>query len=303
MDVLSEILRTLHLKASVFLHACFRGDWAVDTSGERRATFHMVARGGCWLHMPDEAEPVALSGGDLIVFPHDAQHTISNSLQVPDEKFPLNQVPDQNQTGPGVTLICGYFDFDRHNWNPLIESLPEYMIVREEGSSSVPLSDTLGHFLVYEVEAAQMGSDLVIDKLSEILFIHVIRNHLAKNQDQGFIAALADTRLGKALSKMHENPAGNWTVEKLATIAGMSRSAFSAQFSQSVTISPMQYLTRWRMTLANERFRTTGDSVSQVAAQSGYESEAAFAKVFKRHFGYGPGEARRKKKIVDPTVI
>lgn len=295
MDVLSEILRTLHLRATVFLHACFRGDWAVDTSGERRATFHMVARGGCWLHMPDEVEPIALAGGDLIVFPHDAQHTISNNQQPPDARFPRNQVPDQSEGGPGVTLICGYFDFERQRWNPLIEAMPEFMIVREEGSTSVPLSDTLGHFLVYEVEAAQMGGDLVIDKLSEILFIHVIRNHLTKNQGQGFIAALADAKLGKALSKIHEDPAGNWTVDKLAKSAGMSRSAFSAHFSNLVATSPMQYLARWRMTLANERFMTTNDSVSQVANLSGYESEAAFAKAFKKHFGYGPGKARRRK--------
>ncbi|MFC1314481.1 MAG: AraC family transcriptional regulator [gamma proteobacterium symbiont of Ctena orbiculata] len=113
MDVLSEILQSLHLKASVFLHACFRGDWAVDTSGQRRATFHLVANGGCWLHMPDREEPIALAGDDLIVFPHDAQHTISNSQLPIAEDFPRNQLPDESSTGPGVTLICGYFDFDR----------------------------------------------------------------------------------------------------------------------------------------------------------------------------------------------
>ncbi len=296
MDLLSEILHTLHLKASVFLHACFRGEWAVDTSGEHRATFHMVARGGCWLHMPGASEPIPLAGGDLVVFPHDAAHRISNSQQPPDDSVPLNQLPDSNQTGPGVTLICGYFDFDRHSWNPLIEALPETILMRDEDSSSLPLSDTIGHILMYEVESAEMGGNLVIDKLSEILFIHIIRYHLSKSTQNGFISALADSKLGKALQKIHQQPGSAWTVDSLAKVAGMSRSAFSMRFRQKLCMAPMQYLTRWRMTLANDRFLYTAESVAQVAAQSGYESEAAFSKAFKKHFGYGPGAARRKKQ-------
>lgn len=295
MDVLTEILRTLRLRATVFLHACFRGDWAVDTSGERRATFHMVARGGCWLHMPDKREPIALAGGDLIVFPQDARHTITNSQQPIDDKFPRNQIANQDEDGPGVTLICGYFDFERHNWNPLIDAMPDVMIVRNQGSASVPLTDTLGNFLVYEVEAAQIGSELVIDKLSEVLFIHVIRNHLLGNREQGFITALADKKIGRVLSKIHEAPSDDWTVEQLAQVAGMSRSAFSERFSQLVKIPPLQYLRRWRMTQAYELFLTTDHSVARVAALSGYESEVAFAKAFKKQFGYGPGEARKRK--------
>ncbi|MCU7841555.1 MAG: AraC family transcriptional regulator [Candidatus Thiodiazotropha sp. (ex Troendleina suluensis)] len=298
MDVLSEILRMLRLRATVFLHACFYGDWAVDTSGERRATFHIVARGGCWLHVAGQPEPIALAGGDLIVFPRDAQHTITNSQQPLDDTFPRNQVSDRDDGGPGVTLVCGYFDFERHRWNPLIDALPDVMIVRDEGNARVPLTSTLGHFLICEVEAGEIGADLVVDKLSEILFTYVIRNHLQTNRDQGFIAALADIKIGKALSKIHEAPAENWTVERLAKVAGMSRSGFAERFSQLVKISPMQYLSRWRMTRANELFLTTNNSVAQVAGLSGYDSEVAFAKAFKKYIGYGPGEARKKKNLL-----
>jgi len=295
MDVLSDILRTLHLSAEVFLHACFRGDWAVDSSGERRATFHMVARGGCWLHLPGNSEPIALASGDLVVFPHDAQHTLSNSEQLPADDFPRNQLPDETTPGSAVNLICGYFEFERHSWNPLIAAMPEVMVIRNEASATVPLMDTLGRFLYYEVDTAQQGSALLIDKLSEILFIHVVRSYMNEEKDHGFITALADSQIGKALSKMHEAPAKLWSVETLANEAGMSRSAFAERFSRLVEMSPMQYLTHWRMTQANELFITTEQSVGQVAEQCGYQSEPAFAKAFKKQFGYGPGQARKGK--------
>ena len=137
---------------------------------------------------------------------------------------------------------------------------------------------------------------LLIDKLSEILFIHVIRSHVERCNDQGFIAALADIQIGKALSEIHGDPARQWSVERLAKTAGMSRSAFAERFSRLVEMTPMQYLTRWRMAQAKLRFQTTDHSVAQVAASCGYQSEAAFAKAFKKQFGYGPGHARKNKK-------
>ncbi|MEJ2694016.1 MAG: AraC family transcriptional regulator [Candidatus Thiodiazotropha sp.] len=295
MDLLSDILRTLRLRAAVFLHASFRGDWAVDTSGERRATFHWIARGGSWLHMPGRREPIALSSGDLVVFPHDAKHTICHSETPPADDLPRNRMSKSKASGPSVTLICGYFDFERHSWNPLLAALPEVMVIRDEESAEAPLMDTLRRFLYYEVEQGLLGSSLLIDKLSEILFIHVIRSHMENCKERGFIAALADHRIGKSLRKMHERPADNWSVETLARVAGMSRSAFAARFNGLMEMTPMQYLTRWRMTLANERFLTSNESVAQVAESSGYRSEVAFSKVFKKHLGYGPGEARKKR--------
>lgn len=295
MDVLSDILRTLHLRAEVSLHACFRGEWAVDSSGERRATFHMVARGGCWLHMPGRNQPVALTSGDLVVFPRDAEHTVSNSETPPHDNVPRNQLPDPEVTGPAVTLICGFFEFERRDWNPLLNALPEVMVIRSEESPNVPLMDTLGRFIYYEMENSQIGSNLMIDKLSEILFIHVIRSYMDACREHGFIAALADPQIGSALSKIHAAPADNWSVKDLARAAGMSRSAFAERFSRLVEMSPIQYLTHWRMTQANERFLTTNQSVAQVAASCGYRSEVAFAKAYKKHFGHGPGQARKKR--------
>lgn len=277
------------------MHACFRGEWAIDTSGERKATFHMVARGGCWLHLPDQEQPIALASGDLIVFPHDAIHTISNSELAPAADFPRNQVPGPETKGPAATLICGYFEFERQSWNPLLDALPQVLVIRNEESASVPLMETLERVMTYEVESGQLGSALLIDKLSEILFIHVIRSYLAQSHDEGFIAALADAQIGKALSSIHEDAGYHWSVESLAKESGMSRSAFAERFNRLVAMTPMQYLTHWRMTQAHELFKSSQQSVAQVAANSGYQSEVAFAKAFKKHFGYGPGQVRRKQ--------
>jgi AraC-like DNA-binding protein len=231
-----------------------------------------------------------------VVFPHDAKHTITNMETPPDEDFPRNQLSSPDTPGPAVTLICGYFDFARHSWNPLMDALPEVVVIRSDESARVPLMDTLGRFMAYETENSQIGSSLLIDKLSEILFIHVVRSHMKHSAERGFIAALADPQIGRALSNIHEFPAQPWSVERLAQAAGMSRSAFAERFSRLVEMTPMQYLTRWRMTRANELFLTTEQSVAQVAERCGYQSEVAFAKAFKKHFGYGPGHARKIRK-------
>lgn len=295
MDVLSDILRTMRLRATVFMHACFRGEWAIDTSGEKKATFHMVSRGACWLHLPNLEQAIALASGDLVVFPHDAVHTISNSEQPPAANIPRNQTPNPEEKGPGATIICGYFEFERHHWNPLLDALPEVLVIHNEESANVPLMETLERVMTYEVESEQLGSALLIDKLSEILFIHVIRCYLRHNHENGFIAALADAQIGKALGSIHENPAHHWNVKSLAKEAGLSRSAFAERFNRMVGMAPIQYLTHWRMTQAHEIFISTHESVARVASSSGYQSEVAFAKAFKKHFGYGPGEVRRKR--------
>jgi len=294
MDVLSNILSALHLHARVFSHGCYRGEWALDTSGEKRTTFHLLIRGSCWLHLPEQKEPIALSGGDLIVFPHDAAHILSNSPQLPKADFPLNLPADPAAEGVAATLVCGYFHFERCAWNPLLEALPEWIFIRYEESNTLPLMETLGKFLQYELDADNIGVDLVVDKLSEILFINVVRRFVKDYEGGGYIAALADKQIGKALSAVHQNLQEKWSVESLAQVAGMSRSSFAEKFVKLTGHTPMNYLTKWRMTIAQERLVHEKESVVAVAEASGYQSEAAFSKTFKKHFGYGPGAARKR---------
>ena len=294
MDSLSEILQTCRLDAKVFLHSSFCGSWAVDTSGSRQATFHVVARGSCWLHMPDTDQPEPLRAGDLVVFPHDAEHAISNSEHRPGKDVPRNQ-PTDEPAGPSTSLICGYFEFGENRWNPLLDAMPTYLIIRSEMTSDTGHMDSLINFMIYEAEAGRQGADVVINRLSDVLFIHVVRTYIAQYKpDAGIIAALADNKLAHSLNAFHQKPEQNWSVELLAQEARMSRSGFAEHFHKVTGQTPMQYVTQWRMQTAYDLLTTTQLATAQIAEQSGYQSEASFAKVFKKVFGKGPGAVRRE---------
>jgi len=294
MDILSDYLKTFNLSAHVFLHTNFFGSWAVDTSGEEKATFHMIARGAAWLHLPNSDIPIALRSGDIVVFPNDAVHTISNDQSPPPPEQVRNQPNDPNDKGPITSLICGYFTFERHHWNPLLNALPEVMVIKGEDIANTALMDDIIRNIIYETETEGAGSDVIVDKLSEVLFIHVVRTHMQQQKTSaGFIAAFADKQISTALASFHSIPGNSWSVERLASIAVMSRSAFADKFHKLVEMPPMTYVACWRMQLAHRVLSEAKEPVAQVAEKVGYHSEAAFAKVFKKHFGYGPGKVRR----------
>jgi len=296
MDILSDILQSFRLSAEVFLHSSFCGSWAVDTSGSRQATFHVVARGSCWLHMPGTEQPEPLRGGDLVVFPRDAEHLISSSRHRPGPEVPINQPAQSDSTGPSTSMICGYFKFDEGRRNPLLDAMPEYLVIRSEMTPDTGHMDSLINFMSYEANATQLGGGVVINRLSDVLFIHVVRTYIAQHKpDSGFIAALADSKLVKSLDAFHQQPEQSWSVESLAKAAGMSRSGFAERFHHITGQTPIQYVTQWRMQMAYESLTTTQHSTQQIAEQSGYQSEASFAKVFKKYFGKGPGAVRRGK--------
>ncbi|MDZ7805288.1 AraC family transcriptional regulator [Thiohalophilus sp.] len=298
MDALSEILHATRLNARVFLHSRFCGQWAVDTSGTRQATFHVVARGNAWLHRPDRTHPEPLRGGDLVVFPHDAAHVISNSDTPPGPAVPRNQPAPAGSEGSSTSLICGYFEFGEQRWNALLESMPDYLVIRNEQMGGTGHMSSLIDFMIAEAETGQQGADAVINRLSDTLFIQVVRSYVAQVRPaRGLVAALADTRLARGLNAFHQQPAANWSVATLARQAGMSRSAFAARFQQIIGQTPLHYITQWRMHRAYDLLATTDYSTRRVAEQCGYQNEAAFAKAFKRQFELGPGAVRRQSRF------
>lgn len=295
MDTISDVLRLLNLHASVFFHSSFCGEWAMDGENDYRATFHLIARGNCWLHLADSDSHIALTGGDLVVFPRNIAHSISYSPQPPGD---IDGIPEPVAEGeiPTISLICGYFDFESPQANPLLDAMPDVIHIKHEDPAKTSQLDTLLQFITIETESDSPGSDAIVDKLSEILFIHVIRAYMLKsNARSGLLSALADKQLGKVISAIHRQPGFQWTVEKLASQAGMSRSAFSKHFQQVADMSPMQYVTQWRMQTAYEKLRTTRESVSHIAEQCGYQTEASFRKAFKQQVGVGPGAIRKRR--------
>ncbi|HBE93746.1 MAG TPA: hypothetical protein DDW55_15000 [Gammaproteobacteria bacterium] len=293
MDTLSNVVQMLRLKARVFLYSNFCGNYAVETAGSGKATFHVVAEGECWLHMPELQEPVQLYEGDLIIFPHDAEHTLSNKSVFPSRDVPRNRYTSTPQ-GEYVSIICGDIDFMQSRWNPVLESLPSYLVLSRGGQHHTTELEALISFMIEETRAGLMGSDAVIDRFSDVLFIHVLRAYLAKERSQSsYLAALFDARIGPVIKAIHDAPENNWTVQSLAEQARMSRSAFAEYFHGLVGVSPIEYVTNWRMQVAYEQLSTSDRSTAQIAETCGYQSESSFSKAFKKHFGINPGAVRR----------
>lgn len=290
MDPLSDVLRHLRLRARIFLHTDFCGRWAVDTSGQYTATFHLVAEGRAWLHRAGQ-EPLALGSGELVVFPHDASHVLSHSSETPDPSL-LNRIGGVGE-GEATRLVCGYIELDRAQGNPVLEALPA-MLHMDPATEGAGLAG-IRQLLMTELERESPGGEAAVDRLTDLLFIEIMRFYLqAWGEEAGFLAAVKDPPLHRALAAIHRDPGHPWGLAELARTAALSRSAFAERFRRLMSRTPAQYLTRWRMQLAAERLRNGREPVAVIAEDLGYASEPAFRKAFRREMGCGPGRMRRE---------
>lgn len=296
MDTLTDVLRLLRLRTNVFLHSSFCGVWAVDTSGQKKAAFHVVSSGDCWLHLDGQA-PIPLHAGDLLVLPRDAPHRLSSLSSTPGPDVPLNQPAREPGLPDSTSLICGYFEFNSRAWNPIIEALPEVVVLHGAEENEAASVGVLIRLMVEEAGADWFGGDVMLDRLGDALFILVVRAVMSRaSVDHGYLAALGDPQLARAFQAMHHAPEQAWTLDALGRAAGMSRSAFATRFHEIVGMTPMNYLTRWRMQLAQDGLRDPALSMIDIAERTGYTSEAAFSRAYKREFGTTPGSARRQSR-------
>ncbi|MBL4638345.1 MAG: AraC family transcriptional regulator [Proteobacteria bacterium] len=294
MDVLSDVLKLLRLNASVYFDADFCSAWTISTPDHNKASFHIIERGTCWLHVGEEQEPITLRSGDLLFFPRNIRHMISDSNQKQTLAEPGVVAGDKE--GPTTRVVCGYFEFESNLINPILNALPEVVHIKNDDPDNAIWLESLLSQICRETEMNALGSKAVIDKLSDVLFVQIIRCWInKKTSDKGFLAALADPKISSALQYIHQEPSGMWTVESLAQKAQMSRSAFAKRFNSVMGSSPMHYLAHWRMQKAYELLSTTNKSVAQIAEQFNYQSEASFSKAFKQHMNIGPGAIRRAK--------
>jgi len=304
MDVLTDVLRSLHLRGTVYFEADFRAPWGMEMRAGAVSNFHLVQRGHCWLRMPGRA-PAMLGPGDLVVLPHGDTHALAHAADTAAKPAPeviasgtadADGQPVFGGEGEATTLLCGHFECDRSGAHPLLRSLPPVLRLgpadRQEPAADWFL--TITKLAAAESAGKQPGSGAIVDRLAEVLLIQVIRAAEAQGPWQtGFLAALADPRLHEALTAIHEQPAFPWTVRLLSEHAAMSRAAFASHFRERVGMGPIQYVTQWRMQQARHLLQATEQSTAQVAHAVGYSSEWAFAKAFKRTFGAGPGALRR----------
>jgi len=306
MDTLSSILDLFHFKGSFYYATNFQAPWGIEVPLYKNvARFHYVTQGSCWVRIDGVAEPQLLASGDLIIIPHGAMHILSDDSE--RQAIPLEQAYDRaGYHGEGIfqlgaeisahdtQLVCGHFEFDEMFSHPLIDNLPKFIIKNEtDNSGNFWVKDIL-RFMSHLAKSQQDGSEAIIKRLSEVIFIQAIRTWYQTHQsDTGFIAALNDPQLSKGLNEFHQNYSESWTVQKLAEKSGMSRSLFSDKFKLYLGLSPMQYVTHWRMQNAKQLLKDRDISIGNIAYAVGYDSVPSFSKAFKRLIGRAPGEYRR----------
>jgi len=281
MEVLSDILKSLRVQGSVYFCDLLTAPWAMEFKDRSSASFHLVRRGECWVTSGDHSD--VLGPGDLVFIEPGRDHVLAS------------QPPGRDPTsGEARTLLlCGYCDFTRETGTPLLDVFPSLTIVREDELLKHPwLKGTLDQ-LSAEYMSQQPGADLVVNKLTEVVLIELIRINFGRGGQSQFIAALSDKGIAKALQILHNNPEAAWTLEKVATEIGMSRAAFARKFKNLVGQPMFEYLTRLRVQRAKELLNETRLPLYEVANRVGYESDLAFTKTFKKHVGITPTRYRK----------
>ena len=290
-DGLSTILAKLGMKAEIFMQADLCGLWAMDISGQRKVPFHLVEQGTGWLHTSNSQPPRLLGSGDFVVFPHDAPHCITSDPNAPPPHI-INRVPEK-PTGRITSLLCGFFEFRNRNAWPLLDSLPNVIVLDLKEGGRQHSAYPLVQLMISELERNQQGMGAALNELAYLLFIQVLRMQIESGASAGLLFALADKQIGRALNLLHLNFEHDWTVAELAEAVSMSRSVFSEKFVSMVGKTPMRYLAEWRMQEASDMLRNTDACMATVAEDVGYGSEMAFRKAFRKITGETPGKVRR----------
>ena len=307
MDPLSLILDDMHFNGVVFAYTEMTAPWSLHLKTPGLAAFHTVATGPCWLIREGE-EPVLMQTGDLLVLPAGSAHKVQDkphtSAQTKDllPYLSTSGLDALKMGGGGAVchLISGHARFDIDMAAPLVAALPPLLHMRGLGEAP-PVWLGIGlQFLAQEVSARRPAQQAIINRMGDILFMECLREYVESIPEGSgnWLAALKDRALSIALSRMHENPRHNWTVPELAQHACLSRSAFADRFGQTMGEPPLTYLTRHRMRLAARQLSSGGQSVSRVADQVGYASEAAFSQAFKREYGVSPSVWRQQRARV-----
>lgn len=312
LDLLSDILTRLSLKGTLYFRTSFTPPWGVHVPAYRNvARFHFAHRGECLVHLPQSNDTVRLAQGDLVVIPHGAEHMLYCSSTGKDAIMTLDRVLEvSGYSGEGVLvhgggeddrdtqLICGHFSYGRSQGGAghmLLDRLPPYLHIQDYGEARGAWLEATLRVIAAEAGQARMGGDLIALKMSEAIFAQAIRVHLESlTSDNSALAGFADPQLHRALTAFHRDPAKTWSVEELARTAGMSRTGFAQNFTAKMGVTPMQYLTSWRMQIACQGLTEQGLNVADAAELAGYASEAAFSRVFRKMVGVSPAAYRQQ---------
>lgn len=309
-DVLSALLSTIRLSGS--LQFCFMpsGDWQTDAapamaglSGKASGTipFHILAAGRCWLKM--DGEEAMLEEGDVLIFPFGTGHQLGAGTDgvlvdpvgdLPPKPWREIPVLRRGDDKGGVRLLCGYLQCDALNFAPLRRALPKLIHVKTRGANDRDWLRATIRQMVEEVDAPRAGGVSMLPRLTEIVFIEILRHQIimAGPHAAGWLAALSDPVLARCLSIIHDDPARDWSLEALSAACGTSRSVLAHRFQAVLGTSPIRYVRDWRLYLASVALATTVRSIAIIADEAGYATEAAFNRAFSRSFGAPPAAWR-----------
>lgn len=328
--MLSDVLRTIRLTGALFFPLQASSPWAdeipaatalvssVLPGAQHVVSYHIVSAGPCWIALAD-SPAVLLEPGDVVVIPHGDGYVMSSAPGMHSE-MPADAVLTffrqmAGGSAPAIVieggggpersdLVCGFLACDLRPFNPVIAALPR--LVHLKRPAAVSQHDRLTpliEFALAESHQRRSGAQSVLLRLSEVLFIEVIRRYLDSlaSDRAGWLSGLRDPIVGRALSLLHDRPADTWSLERLAKDVGVSRSALADRFTHAVGQPPMRYLAHWRMQLASRLLVDGSAKVSAVAFDVGYHSEAAFSRAFKEMVGVSPAAWRAERNR--PTVI
>lgn len=300
LDALTALANGLNLRAKLAYAGGVCGQWLMDHNSDRSIWFHLVSKGQGWAHSPAWETPLELVAGDLILFlPHAAQHFLSYSLDELPRDTTGTRATDWEEGETG--FVCGEIELGTPQ-SLLWRALPPEIVIRKDEAGE--MLARLVQLIISESSYSRFGSESVIERLCDSLFILVVRHCIEANiVKRGVFAAMQDPRLAAALELIHQQPWQPWSIAELCSRAGMSKTVLAEKFAEVIGNSPIEYLTGWRMQIAARWLRESGMTVERMAERCGYDSAPAFSKAFKRSFGVSPGAYRRGQEEGPPDGI
>ena len=305
-DVISDVLNTVRIRSTVWCRSAMRAPWGFRIPARDLAAFHLVASGECLLET-ERADRLRLVAGDLVIVPNGRAHAARSDPEAHAEVLsdilathaPENGLLRYGGAGPLTELLCGGFEVDDPAARRLIAELPPILLVRGGDEDTAPEIRSTIDLVLAELDQARPGVDAVVAKLTDVVLALAIRSTLQKQDRSSSPIGVAwrDPHVASVIRAIAARPEHPWTLREMASVAGLSRSAFADRFRGAMGDSPMRYLTRARLGRAAQLLRDPSVTIEQVAAGTGYESDVTLSRAFKRQFGMAPGAYRRNGAV------
>ena len=300
-DVFGDILNMIRLSGTVYFRLSFGANWAMEIQPSSYKMFYIVESGECWLNGAFTGSPIQLNVGDILTFPHGDYHLLSSE---PDNVFPRShtQVLEAHQRGESpcqdddkcITLVWGHIEFQRNILHPFLKHLPPVIHIRSAEHNNLDWLSIITNKIIQESQSPQPGSDVVVDRLAEVLHLYMLRTFMLEQATpDSYWEVFSDVQVYQALQYIHSHLEVRWTLASLAAKVGLSRTSLSTRFKEKVDMTPMRYITLWRMQKALDLLETTTLSTYDIAERVGYSSEESLTRAFQRQFNMSPSKARR----------